>query len=257
MTPSRYIDRGLNFLACAPPARVQSAVEIARERLQERMNGNGRVVSETIRARATAVWDRLLGLFGDALLRKFGAEHPQEWETGVGYLTDAQIERGFRRLVFGWKGGPPSLPDFVRVCRSIGDDTVEEGPQPRHIPLPAADDAKFDGWAITSNNRFFKYIGHRLTSEPRAWGPPAVHANRPLPPMCIAVAYKNAWAQDMRDADTVDTQSGEVVRLSQAEQDRAWVDCMKRAETDIAVLMCGGKRHGSGSLPQRLNARNG
>ena len=176
-----------------------------------------------------------MGLFGDALLRKFGAEHPQEWETGVGYLTDAQIERGFRRLVFGWKGGPPSLPDFVRVCRAIGDDTVEEGPQPRHIPLPAAADAKFDGWAITSNNRFFKYIGHRLTAEPRAWGPPA--STQQAAATRIAVAYKNAWAQDMRDADTVDTQSGEVVRLSQAEQDRAWVDCMKRAETDIAVLM--------------------
>lgn len=42
---AEHIERGLNF-ARAPPARVQSAVEIARERLQERMNGNGRVVSE-------------------------------------------------------------------------------------------------------------------------------------------------------------------------------------------------------------------
>jgi hypothetical protein len=42
---AEHIDRGLNF-ARAPPARVQSAVETARARLQERMNGNGRVVSE-------------------------------------------------------------------------------------------------------------------------------------------------------------------------------------------------------------------
>lgn len=42
---AEHIERGLNF-ARAPPVRVQSAVEIARERLQERMNGNGRVVSE-------------------------------------------------------------------------------------------------------------------------------------------------------------------------------------------------------------------
>lgn len=174
-----------------------------------------------------------MGLFGDALLRKFGAEHPQEWETGIGYLTDAQIDRGFRRLVFGWKGGPPSLPDFVRTCRAVGDDTLEEGP--RRIPLPAADDGKFDGWAITSNNRFFKYIGHRLTAHPRAWRPPAstlqADATR------IAVGYKNAWAQDMREGDEVDTASGEVMRLSRETQDRTWDDAMKRAEADIAALM--------------------
>lgn len=42
---SANIERGMNF-ARAPPARVQSAVEMARERLQERMNGHGRVVSD-------------------------------------------------------------------------------------------------------------------------------------------------------------------------------------------------------------------
>lgn len=189
--------------------------------------------------RATAVWDRLLGLFGDALLRKFGAEHPQEWETGIRYLTDAQIDRGFRRLVFGWKGGPPSLPDFVRMCRSIGgasidDVLLDEGPQ-RFVALPAADSGQFDGWAITSNNRFFKYIGHRLTAHPRAWGPPA--SSLQADATRIAVGYKNAWAQDMREGDEVDTASGEVMRLSRETQDRTWDDAMKRAEADIAALM--------------------
>jgi hypothetical protein len=42
---AEHIDRGLNF-ARAPPARVQSAVEMARERLRGQVNGNGRVVSD-------------------------------------------------------------------------------------------------------------------------------------------------------------------------------------------------------------------
>jgi hypothetical protein len=41
---AEHIERGLNF-ARAPPARVQSAVEMAREKLRG-LNGNGRVVSE-------------------------------------------------------------------------------------------------------------------------------------------------------------------------------------------------------------------
>jgi hypothetical protein len=184
--------------------------------------------------RAKAVWDRLLGLFGDALLRKFGAEPPQEWETGVGYLTDAQIERGFRRFVFGWKGGPPSLPDFMRMCRAVGDDTIEEGPQPRFIALPSADDGRFDGWDLTANNRFFRYVVHRLTKTPRAWGAPG--SGRQADATKIAVGYKNAWAQDMREADQVDTASGEVIRVPRETQDRAWTDVMKRAEADIALM---------------------
>lgn len=42
---AEHIERGLNF-ARAPPARVQSAVEMARERLRGQVNSNGRVVSD-------------------------------------------------------------------------------------------------------------------------------------------------------------------------------------------------------------------
>lgn len=42
---SKRIEAGINF-ARAPPARVQSPVEAARARLQERIHGNGRVVSD-------------------------------------------------------------------------------------------------------------------------------------------------------------------------------------------------------------------
>lgn len=177
-----------------------------------------------------------MGLFGDALLRKFGAEPPQEWETGVGYLNDAQIERGFRRFVFGWKGGPPSLPDFMRMCRSIGDDAMDEG-LPRLIALPPADTRQFDGWDITANNRFWKYITKRLTDEPRAWGAPS--STQQAEATRIGVAYKNAWAQDMREAYMVDPVSGEIVLPSNEEQSSTWIKCMGRAEADIMLLLRG------------------
>lgn len=179
------------------------------------------------------MWDRLLGLFGEALLRKFGAEPPQEWETALGYLNDAQVERGFRRFVFGWKGGPPSLPDFVRMCRAIGDDSMDEGPRPLVLPTPPAN--TYDGWDLTGNNRFMNYVKKRLSEHPRAWGRPA--SAQQADATRIAVAYKNAWAQDMREGGVLDPATGEYSQPPREEQDWTWLECMRRAEVDIVGLL--------------------
>jgi hypothetical protein len=186
--------------------------------------------------RAKAVWDKLLGFFGDGLLRKFGEEPPAEWEEAIAELNDFQLRRGFKRLTFGWKGGVPNLPDFVRFCRAIGDDAPDDGPTQR-APLPAIEGPKVDGWDIAGNNRFLKYIGHRLTEMPRAWGFPASAAQ--MEATRIAVSYKNAWAQDMRETDAMDTATGEIVRAPKEFQDRMWAECMRRAEADITTYFAG------------------
>lgn len=188
-------------------------------------------------ARARVVWDRLLGLFGDTLIRKFDAEPPEEWVSAIGMLNDGQIERGLRRMVFGWKGGVPNLPDFVRLCRAIGDDAPDDGQQ-KLVALPApGTDQKFDGWDISANNRFWKYVTKRLTDSPHAWGTSG--STRQADATRVAVGYKNAWAQDMRESDKLDTLTGEVVRLSEDQQSSTWNECMRRAEADIAVFLAG------------------
>lgn len=179
----------------------------------------------------------MLGYFGDGIVRKFGDEPPVEWIEAIAEINDYQIRRGFKRLAFGWKGGIPNLPDFIRYCRTIGDDAPEEGPQQR-IALPAPEKHQLDGWDITSNNRFRKYITHRLmTQDPRAWGAPA--STQQAECTRIAVRYKNAWAQDMRESDELDQATGEVIRASDELQDRAWIDCMRRAEADIEIYRKG------------------
>jgi hypothetical protein len=184
-------------------------------------------------ARATAVWDKLLGFYGDSLLRRFGAEPPAEWAEAIGMLADAQVTRGIRRLMFGAGAkGVPSLPEFMRVCRVLGDDAPDEGPRP--IALPALPTGNFDGWAMTANNRFMKYVMHRIQENTRAWG--SGGSTQQAENTRIAVAYKNAWAQDMREACTVDS-NGEILMPPQEEQDRQWVACMARAEADILATM--------------------
>jgi hypothetical protein len=178
------------------------------------------------------VWDKLLGFFGDGLVRKFGEEPPEEWIEAIAELNDFQLRRGFKRFTFSWKGGVPSLPDFVRYCRAIGDDAPDEGPQ-KYVPTPQIEGPKFDGWDISGNMRFWKYITHRLMENYRPWGAPWTEEHAEC--TRIAVRYKNAWAQDMRESEKMDTSTGEVIRLSEQEQMRLFAECMKRAEDDIVV----------------------
>ena len=50
----------------------------------------------------------------------------------------------------------------------------------------------------------------------------------------MLVAYKNAWAQDMREWN-FDRETGEIIDPTMAEQDANWIGCMERAEADIAA----------------------
>lgn len=149
----------------------------------------------------------------------------------LGRLKDFEIDRGLRRLAYSGKDQVPSLPAFTKLCRTIGDDGIDEGPQ--LIALPPADTMKFDGWDLTANNRFLKYVTKRLTDKTRAWGLPG--STQQAEATRIAVAYKNAWAQDMREGDMVDPATGELVQTSRAEQDSSWINCMGRAEADIIL----------------------
>lgn len=185
-------------------------------------------------SRANQIWTRFAGMFGaDALERKFGKSPPPEWTAMLSRLNPFEVDRGLRRLAYSGKPHVPSLPEFTKLCRAVADDGVEEGPRPIALAAPAA--GNFDGWAITSNNRFLKYITKRLTAHPRAWGVPG--SAQQAEATQIAVAYKNAWAQDMREGDAVDTGSGEVMRLSREVQDSTWADAMKRAEADIVMFL--------------------
>jgi hypothetical protein len=181
-----------------------------------------------------AVWSKLLGFFGDSLLRKFGETPPDEWAEAIVELNDFQIRRGFRRLRYGWKGGVPNLPDFVRFCTAIGDSAPDEGPSER-IPVPAIEGPQFDGWDVSGNMKLWKYVSHRLMDFYRPWGAPGstqlAEATR------IALAYKNAWAQDMREASTADSSTGEIIQPPEDDQVRQFADCMKRAEADIAIML--------------------
>lgn len=196
---------------------------------------------------ARAIWSRLVGCFGDALLRKFGPEPPQEWIAGLSALTAAQHERGLRRLVFGWKGGPPSLPDFMRLCRSIGTDEFDEG-QPTLPLLAGPDNWTGDAWNAAANRYLLGHIAKRMKENPKYYGEGASFKLMQAPEKDIKdlgvdkhyldakgafvanvgklVAAKNDWATDMRDLAV----KGEV---PPATQKAVWYDYISRAEAGL------------------------
>lgn len=157
--------------------------------------------SESKADRATAVWDRLLGCFGEGLLRKYGATPPQEWRGAIASLGEYQLQRGMRRLLYSGKGSPPTLPEFLKLCRTVGhDDNIPD--EQSVTTFAQLSGPTLDAWDLAANQHFLKHVITR-TVERRA--PYTVADLEPL------LAAKRLWVRDMRDLATngevpVDTQ---------------------------------------------------
>lgn len=172
---------------------------------------------------------RLLGCFGDSLLRKFGDEPPQEWVSVIADLRDYQLERGMRRLLGQGKPHPPSLPEFRRICLEASNDREDSGPA-----LPAPDNFSGDTWAVLANQHLLGFITRKLKSNPAALGSVKPYAfsgdcfsAEQARATAILVAYKNAWARDMREFGSLPTPQ---------QQKSYWDDCMRRAMGEINPL---------------------
>lgn len=188
-------------------------------------------------------------MFGaDSVLRKFGDEPPLEWVAMIQKLRDFEVDRGLRRLVYGGKGHVPTLPEFVKLCRTIGvAEDVDEGPKPTALPNPEAWNG--DQWDITANYHLMAYLMRQMQANPQRYGRPASYLamrnttreqspNADASPEFIRAVhilhdYKKAWARDMREGN-VDPSTGEIKPPTLAEQKSAWEDCMQRAEAAIA-----------------------
>lgn len=92
-----------------------------------------------------------------------------------------------------------------------------------------------DGPALAANQRLMRYITTQLAADPRKWGEPK--SGTQMIAAEILAGYKNAWARDVREAFSVDPETGLLMRCTMAEQERMWIDCMQRAEEDISKFM--------------------
>lgn len=206
--------------------------------------------------RADEVWARIVGLFGgDAVKRKYGPSMPAEWRGIIAKLDAVQLERGMRRLVYSGRDQVPSLPAFVKLCRAVGDDTIDDEPQAPALPNP--DRWQGDDWDNAANRHLLAHITRKLAANPAHYGRGASfkalrasekdlrdlgldrHSLDATPRFVDniqrLVGAKNAWAADMRDL----AQHGNAV-VDLDVQRECWDDYIGGAERQIAANLAGG-----------------
>lgn len=173
-------------------------------------------------SRASELWQRFCGLYGaDAVRRKFGDEAPPEWREAISQVSDFDLQRGMRRLMHGGKPYVPSLPEFIRACKVVGQDTEAGEGKPTYM-LPAPEPAITDAWGAAANGHLLAWVlsNHRLFRSSSGNDLPHVTA--------IAVHWKNRWAETMRLASEDERHDG---------GKDLWRNCMAQAEIEIAAAL--------------------
>jgi hypothetical protein len=103
--------------------------------------------------RATVVWVTLTQMYGPRLTRDFGESVPEPWRSVIASLSDIQIQRGLRRLTASGSGSVPTLPQFSKACRDLGDDEGQTRPASTYLPSP-----DYDHFHRFGQKQFFKFI---------------------------------------------------------------------------------------------------
>jgi hypothetical protein len=73
-------------------------------------------------------------MYGARLTRDFGESVPEVWRQAISGLNRHQIDRGLRRLTAGGSGSVPTLPQFMKACRMIGEDDGPSNPGMAQLP---------------------------------------------------------------------------------------------------------------------------
>lgn len=190
----------------------------------------------------------MVGMFGgDAVERKFGSKPPPEWVGMLARLNDQQIDRGIRRLAYSGKPHMPTLPEFTKLCRSIGGDEFDEGDRPQRA-LPKPDAVEWNKWDMAANRHLLAHFIRRITERTNRYGRGASAQMLRAPVEDLRqlgvdeklldasgefvsnvkrlIAAKNNWAADMRDLE----RNGEVPSETQK---AVWNDYITTAEASL------------------------
>lgn len=189
--------------------------------------------NQLAQSRAAEVWQRFAGLFGaESLKRKYGTSPPGEWVGVLGRLDARELERGMRRLVHSGRDQLPTLPAFVRLCRSFGSDDINEGPSQQRPALPNPVNG-VDAWLERANHHLLAHIMRCVQSNPLWYG--RRESDEMHRAMTALVRAKNTWAEEMRDLAA--NQEGGLVDAEL--QKSCWADYINAAEREVAAIMKG------------------
>ena len=93
-------------------------------------------------------------MYGPRFLRDYGEQPSQIWRSAIQGLNDHEIARGFRRLAAHGSASPPTLPQFTKACKQVGE---EDGPS-RPINQPQLPQPDFCPWKAFANRCLFGFL---------------------------------------------------------------------------------------------------
>jgi len=135
-------------------------------------------------------------MYGTRHTRDFGESVPDVWKQAIGGLKRHEIERGLRRLTAQGSGSPPTLPQFMKACRQIGDDGIGAENQQSGPALPLI----FDKYVAHANKCLLAYLNviikDKVTEDE----------------LQKLVAEKNRIAEQFKEISTADEVTGKEIK---------------------------------------------
>lgn len=158
-------------------------------------------------------------MFGaDTLDRRYGLTPPDSWRDTFDRMPHVELQRGLRRLSFSGARHLPTLPEFVKLCRVVGDDQEFGGA--KQTQSLTHERRVTDEWGAVAN----AHLMAEVYKNPRRFRPPHGVAITE-----ILVRWKNEWARLMREATAEDREP--------SAQKSLWRACMNQAEAEIAEML--------------------
>lgn len=131
-------------------------------------------------------------MYGSRLTRDYGVSVPDVWRSAISSLRDHEIQRGLRRLAGSGGGSAPTLPQFMKACRQIGE---EEGPSPQANSLPPPNFDRFHAFGNRCLLTFLRRKGAAIDDS-----------------LAALVKQKNLLISQFRDIATEDEVTAQEIR---------------------------------------------
>jgi len=124
--------------------------------------------------RVAETWKNLSDAFGPRFLRDYGNVAPPIWADAIRSLKPHEIARGFRRLALHGSASSPTLPQFMKACKTVGEMTDQRGnvlvegdaPRPNLQRLPNKQETDlYQQWGQSSIAKFLVRPNVRILSD--------------------------------------------------------------------------------------------
>lgn len=88
--------------------------------------------------RATVFWSRMASLYGHKWHSQYGSSPDELWATALTTLGSDEIRRGLEACVISGDPWPPSLPEFLAMCRPAKRENAKAYSTAPMLPTPVS-----------------------------------------------------------------------------------------------------------------------